>query len=72
MEQKIIKCTWDGVYGGDVTIIAATEIYRMCQPSVSDGHITQPLIVIIPQVLSDRKVYLLFSGGLDNKMLLSV
>jgi hypothetical protein len=42
------------VHDGKVTMMATTEIYRMCHSSVSEGRITQPLIVIICSELNDR------------------
>jgi hypothetical protein len=64
--RKITKYTWEGneVYGGNVEIIAITEI---CTVSVSvyfvyEGEITQPPTVTVGQVAIEKKVSLLING----------
>jgi hypothetical protein len=65
-----VKYTWEEnrVCGGNVEIIAISDISKVLVSFffLPAGHITLPPTVILGQVMTERNVFLLFSGELDN------
>jgi hypothetical protein len=58
----------NGVYGGNVEIIAISEICKVSVTVcfVSYGQISQKLTVIVGQVVNERNLSLLFNSKLDK------